>query len=84
MPLPVRAAYTVKEFAGRLSLHPSSVFRLIASGRVRAVHPTNTRAIRIPETELFRLLARSPRARRHSGGSDVPRRVRGRAAAGGT
>jgi excisionase family DNA binding protein len=54
MPLP--KLYRVDEAALALALQPSTVRRMILDGKISVVRPSQSRAVRITEDELARLL----------------------------
>jgi excisionase family DNA binding protein len=57
------ALLTVAEVAARLRVHPETVRRWLAQGRLEGVRPGGTKiGWRIPESALERFLAESPRA----------------------
>jgi excisionase family DNA binding protein len=51
-----RLAYTVREFAAGVSCSIPTVARMLKSGRLKGVR-LNTHSIRIPATEVDRILA---------------------------
>lgn len=55
-PSKVERAYTAHEVAELTSLHPSAVYRLMQSGRIRSV-PMGDRRRVIPAAEVRRILA---------------------------
>ena len=54
----VETYYTVKEVAEILKIHLATVYQLVRTGRLRAVHIG--RAIRIPESSFDALLSPAP------------------------